>query len=73
MDGELRQYSPGYVATEGALITALGTMSECPPVSGYDEVLEPGGEISYAQSTPGLEQLLGQVIFSLESLGRDEQ
>lgn len=32
---------------------------------GDDEMLEPGDEILMTQSTPGLEQLLGQVIFSL--------
>jgi phospholipid/cholesterol/gamma-HCH transport system substrate-binding protein len=32
---------------------------------GDDVMLEPGGSIEYTQSTPGLEQLLGQVIFSL--------
>jgi len=32
---------------------------------GDDAMIEPGGSIEYTQSTPGLEQLLGQVIFSL--------
>lgn len=32
---------------------------------GEEEVLEPGDTIAYTQSTPSLEQLLGQVIFSL--------
>ncbi|MEQ9815728.1 MAG: outer membrane lipid asymmetry maintenance protein MlaD [Azospirillaceae bacterium] len=32
---------------------------------GADDYVEPGGTILYTQSTPGLEQLLGQVIFSL--------
>ncbi|MCA8907437.1 MAG: outer membrane lipid asymmetry maintenance protein MlaD [Rhodospirillaceae bacterium] len=58
------------VASEGLL---GGMFVQIDPGGGYDEVLEPGGEISYTQSTPGLEQLLGQVIFSLESLGRDDQ
>lgn len=30
-----------------------------------DAMLESGGEIAYTQSTPSLEQLLGQVIFAL--------
>jgi phospholipid/cholesterol/gamma-HCH transport system substrate-binding protein len=30
-----------------------------------DEMLKPGDRIQYTQSTPSLEQLLGQVIFSL--------
>ena len=30
-----------------------------------EEMLEPGGRLQYTQSTPSLEQLLGQVIFSL--------
>ena len=32
---------------------------------GDDEMLAPGARIEYTQSTPSLEQLLGQVIFSL--------
>lgn len=30
-----------------------------------EEMMQPGDKIAYTQSTPGLEQLLGQVIFSL--------
>ncbi len=30
-----------------------------------DQLLAPGDQIEFTQSTPGLEQLLGQVIFSL--------
>lgn len=58
------------VASEGLL---GGMFVQIDPGGGFDEVLEPGGEIAYTQSTPGLEQLLGQVIFSLESLGREDQ
>lgn len=32
---------------------------------GSDEMLENGGQIEYTQSPPGLEKLLGQVIFSM--------
>lgn len=32
---------------------------------GDEEMLQPGDRIEFTQSTPGLEQLLGQVIFSL--------
>lgn len=32
---------------------------------GSDEMLEDGGQIEYTQSPPGLEKLLGQVIFSM--------
>jgi phospholipid/cholesterol/gamma-HCH transport system substrate-binding protein len=35
---------------------------------GDPAMLKPGDTIQYTQSTPGLEQLLGQVIFSLQSL-----
>ncbi len=44
--------------------------------------LEPGGDaeripedgrIEYTQSTPGFEQLLGQVIFSLQNIGKQAQ
>ncbi|HYD65955.1 outer membrane lipid asymmetry maintenance protein MlaD [Azospirillum sp.] len=34
---------------------------------GDPDMIAPGGRIEYTQSTPGLEQLLGQVIFSLQS------
>ena len=30
-----------------------------------DQMLQPGDQINFTQSTPGLEQLLGQVIFSM--------
>lgn len=36
-----------------------------------DEVLPAGGKIEYTQSTPSLEQLLGQVIFSLTDKKKD--
>ncbi|MGQ9370377.1 outer membrane lipid asymmetry maintenance protein MlaD [Azospirillum sp. ST 5-10] len=36
---------------------------------GEEEKIAAGGRIQYTQSTPGLEQLLGQVIFSLQSGG----
>lgn len=32
-----------------------------------EEILEPGDQIEFTQSTPGLEQLLGQVIFSMQN------
>lgn len=32
---------------------------------GEEDFLQPGDSIEYTQSTPGLEQLLGQVIFSM--------
>lgn len=37
---------------------------------GEEKVLVPGGRIQYSQSTPGLEQLLGQVIFSLQNMSK---
>ncbi len=33
---------------------------------GSEEILPEGGTITYTQSVPGLEQLLGQVIYSLQ-------
>jgi phospholipid/cholesterol/gamma-HCH transport system substrate-binding protein len=36
---------------------------------GGEMMIEPGGSIEYTQSTPGLEQLLGQVIYSISDLG----
>ena len=39
---------------------------------GDDEMLAPGDQINFTQSTPGLEQLLGQVIFSLTKDKKDD-
>lgn len=39
---------------------------------GDPDLLAPGGRIEYTQSTPGFEQLLGQVIFSLQSIGKPQ-
>ncbi|MEI8395870.1 MAG: outer membrane lipid asymmetry maintenance protein MlaD [Rhodospirillaceae bacterium] len=36
------------------------------------EQIKPGGRIEYTQSTPGFEQLLGQVIFSLQNVGKQQ-
>ncbi len=36
---------------------------------GEEEIIPPGGTIQFTQSTPGIEQLLGQVIFNLQSIG----
>lgn len=40
---------------------------------GEPDMLKPNGRIEYTQSTPGLEQLLGQVIFSLQSKPAGDQ
>lgn len=37
---------------------------------GEEEFIKPGGRIQFTQSTPGIEQLLGQVIFSLQNMGK---
>jgi phospholipid/cholesterol/gamma-HCH transport system substrate-binding protein len=39
---------------------------------GDAEVLQPGDRIEFTQSTPGFEQLLGQVIFSLQNVGKQQ-
>ncbi len=39
---------------------------------GEGEVIAAGGRIEYTQSTPGIEQLLGQVIFSLQSMNKGD-
>jgi len=39
---------------------------------GEEETIQPGGRIARTQSTPGFEQLLGQVIYSLQSVGKGE-
>ncbi len=38
---------------------------------GDPDVIAPGGRIEYTQSQPGFEQLLGQVIYSLQDIGGD--
>jgi phospholipid/cholesterol/gamma-HCH transport system substrate-binding protein len=37
---------------------------------GDPDLIQPGGRIDFTQSTPGLEQLLGQVIFSMQQGGQ---
>jgi phospholipid/cholesterol/gamma-HCH transport system substrate-binding protein len=37
---------------------------------GDPDQIQPGGRIDFTQSTPGLEQLLGQVIFSMQQGGQ---
>jgi len=39
---------------------------------GDADQLAPGARIEYTQSTPGFEQLLGQVIFSLQNVGKSQ-
>lgn len=39
---------------------------------GDTQMLPVGGRIEYTQSTPGFEQLLGQVIFSLQNIGKQQ-
>lgn len=39
---------------------------------GDPDILKPGARIEYTQSTPGFEQLLGQVIFSLQNVGKQQ-
>lgn len=39
---------------------------------GETDLIQPGERVQYTQSTPGFEQLLGQVIFSLQGLGKDK-
>ncbi len=53
------------IASEGLL---NGKFLSLEP-GGDEEILKPGGKIQYTQSTPGLEQLLGQVIFSMSKDG----
>ncbi|QQP88207.1 outer membrane lipid asymmetry maintenance protein MlaD [Skermanella sp. TT6] len=40
---------------------------------GDPDMIQPGGRIDFTQSTPGLEQLLGQVIFSMQGGGPQGQ
>jgi phospholipid/cholesterol/gamma-HCH transport system substrate-binding protein len=56
------------VTSEGLLGGKFMSLSP----GGSDVMLEPGGTIQFTQSSPGLEQLLGQVIFSLQDLGSDQ-
>lgn len=39
---------------------------------GEEAIIPPGGRIQYTQSTPGIEQLLGQVIFSLQNTNKGQ-
>lgn len=39
---------------------------------GDEQTIKPGGRIQVTQSTPGFEQLLGQVIYSLQNVGKDK-
>jgi len=39
---------------------------------GDEAMIKPGGRIQMTQSTPGFEQLLGQVIYSLQSSGKSD-
>ena len=39
---------------------------------GDPDEIKPGGRIDFTQSTPGLEQLLGQVIFSMQQGGAQQ-
>jgi 5-methylthioadenosine/S-adenosylhomocysteine deaminase len=43
MDGGLRQYASGHVATDGARIESIGPMSDCPAAAGFKEVLDCAG------------------------------
>lgn len=60
-DVKLPTDTAAIVASEGLL---GGKFLSLQP-GGAEEMLEAGSAIEYTQSTPGLEQLLGQVIFSL--------
>ena len=42
-------------------------------IGGDLENIPPGGRIDFTQSTPGFEQLLGQVIYNLQSIGNDSE
>lgn len=57
------------VASEGLL---GGKFMALEP-GGDTVMIEPGGRIDYTQSTPGLEQLLGQVIFNLQGSGNKNE
>ena len=37
-----------------------------------EDMLQPGDMFEYTQSNPGIEQMLGQVIFSLQNLGGED-
>jgi phospholipid/cholesterol/gamma-HCH transport system substrate-binding protein len=39
---------------------------------GDEQTIQPGGRIQVTQSTPGFEQLLGQVIYSLQNVGKPD-
>lgn len=63
---KLPQDTAALVASEGLL---GGKFLALEP-GGDEQMLPPGGRVQYTQSSPGLEQLLGQVIFSLQNVGK---
>jgi len=69
-DVKLPKDTAAVVASSGLLDGKFMTLEP----GADDEMLAPGDRIQYTQSTPSLEQLLGQVIFSMtkEKNGGDE-
>lgn len=62
----LDEFASATVASSGLL---GGKHIQLQP-GGGETMIEPGGIIEYTQSTPGLEQLLGQVIYNISDLGQ---
>ncbi|MGE3771242.1 MAG: outer membrane lipid asymmetry maintenance protein MlaD [Bdellovibrionales bacterium] len=62
LDGHIRlpKDTVALIASEGL----MGGKYISLEVGGEEQVLEPGSRIQYTQTSPNLEQLLGQVIFS---------
>lgn len=67
-DVKLPQDTAALIASESLL---GGKFLSLEP-GGEADMIAPGGRIQYTQSSPGLEQLLGQVIFSLQNSGKQQ-
>lgn len=51
----------------------LGGQTMSIQIGGSPDMIEPGGLVEFTQTTPGIEQLLGQFVYSLQGLGEDTQ
>ena len=62
---QLDEFTSATVASSGL----LGGQFVALQPGGGEIPIEPGGQIDFTQSSPGLEQLLGQVIYNLSTFG----
>ena len=65
---QLDEFTSATVASAGLL---GGRFVSLQP-GGGEMMIEPGGQVDFTQSSPGLEQLLGQVIYNLSTFGEQQ-